>query len=641
MARLAGRLAVAVIVALLSASASPLRAASYQPGPDLDLAARAPIIVRASAVSQTSRLESVNGRLRPFTIVTLAALEKIKGDLPDAFSVRLPGGKVGETVSWVPGTPTFEAGRESVLFLERAPGHAGLYRLTEFGMSKFDLDGGFAVRPAFGPRADLIAADRADIAETLEEKAAVPARDGESFLRALRALAAGRAPGDIEWRERSEKDPPSTRRPKWANIGGREPGDCGGTPCLFRWFWSTGQSVDGVVTVTGTQTNLNNDDPSGCGTDSICDVQHAIDEWDGVAGTDVRYSGPLSAGNISVELDALQDFNGGSSWTTALGCGGGILGLGGPGNATGPRTYRGDGNYFAAQQGDVSVRKVTCGTGYSARTYKTVVLHELGHTLGLGHPDDDVSMHSTTPASAYVGAVMHSSIPQSKPEVPQADDIQAIQYYYTTGSLGTPPTANFNFGPSAPVTGAAVSFTDTSTGSPTAWTWDFGDPSSGMSNESFARNPTHAYASPGTYTVRLTAGSGTGSGTTTRTVTVGQGAGGCIATSTTMCLNDDRFAVTAAFRLLDGRTGNGVGTELTADSGYFYFFNPANIEIVIKVLNACSINSSYWVFAAGLTNVEVTLRVTDTLHNETKTYVNPLSTPYAPVQDTSAFSTCP
>jgi hypothetical protein len=81
--------------------------------------------------------------------------------------------------------------------------------------------------------------------------------------------------------------------------------------------------------------------------------------------------------------------------------------------------------------------------------------------------------------------------------------------------------------------------------------------------------------------------------------------------------------------------------ELTADSGYFYFFNSANIEIVIKVLNACALNQRYWVFAAGLTNVEVNLRVVDTQTGTVKTYLNPIQTAFAPVQDTDAFATCP
>ena len=208
------------------------------------------------------------------------------------------------------------------------------------------------------------------------------------------------------------------------------------------------------------------------------------------------------------------------------------------------------------------MRKVTCSQGYSARTFKTAVMHELGHTLGLGHPDDDgtgqavESIHSSTSPASWDTAVMTSVVPLSQPDVPQPDDIQAIQFYYTTGSLGTNPTASFTFAPSSPAAGTPVTFTDTSTGTPVGWNWSFGDPSSGSSNTSTSHNPTHTFASPGTYTVSLTAGSATGTGSTTRTVTVGGGTGGCTPSASTLCLNADRFAVSAVFRTNDGRTGN-------------------------------------------------------------------------------------
>jgi hypothetical protein len=72
--------------------------------------------------------------------------------------------------------------------------------------------------------------------------------------------------------------------------------------------------------------------------------------------------------------------------------------------------------------------------------------------------------------------------------------------------LPGPPVAEF--GASAPPASPTVSFTDASrTGNCGAavvsYHWDFGDPSSGASNTSTDRNPSHTYVVPGTHTVTL------------------------------------------------------------------------------------------------------------------------------------------
>ena len=114
----------------------------------------------------------------------------------------------------------------------------------------------------------------------------------------------------------------------------------------------------------------------------------------------------------------------------------------------------------------------------------------------------------------------------------------------------------------------------------------------------------------------------------------------CSPTTTTMCLND-RFAVSATWRTSDGQTGTGTAIKLTSDTGYFWFFGSSNVEVVIKVLNACSLNSKYWIFAGGLTDVNVVLTVRDTKSGTTKTYTNPLGVAFQPIQDTSALGVCP
>jgi len=124
----------------------------------------------------------------------------------------------------------------------------------------------------------------------------------------------------------------------------------------------------------------------------------------------------------------------------------------------------------------------------------------------------------------------------------------------------------------------------------------------------------------------------------------GGGGGGsttCTPNSTTLCLNNGRFKVQTTWKKANGQSGNGQAVTLTNDTGYFWFFNSANVEMVLKVLNGCGVNNNFWVYAGGLTNVKVTMTVTDTSNGTVKTYNNPQSTPFQPIQDTGAFNTCP
>lgn len=72
--------------------------------------------------------------------------------------------------------------------------------------------------------------------------------------------------------------------------------------------------------------------------------------------------------------------------------------------------------------------------------------------------------------------------------------------------------------------GAPTVFTDNSTssgGTITNWTWDFGDPNSGLNNTSTAPDPAHQFTAPGTYNVTLTVTSSDGcTHATTQAVTV-------------------------------------------------------------------------------------------------------------------------
>lgn len=113
----------------------------------------------------------------------------------------------------------------------------------------------------------------------------------------------------------------------------------------------------------------------------------------------------------------------------------------------------------------------------------------------------------------------------------------------------------------------------------------------------------------------------------------------CLNGGTTLCLHEGRFQVEATWTTKTG-SGNGSAVPLTDQSGYFWFFDPSNVELTIKVLDGCDLNKHYWIFLSGLTNVGVKLTVTDLETGTKKTYENPINHTIATVLDTSAMDVC-
>jgi plastocyanin len=118
----------------------------------------------------------------------------------------------------------------------------------------------------------------------------------------------------------------------------------------------------------------------------------------------------------------------------------------------------------------------------------------------------------------------------------------------------------------------------------------------------------------------------------------------CVVDATTLCVNNGRFQVRTHWRSsTQSGDATAVALDFAPDSGLFYFFSPTNIEMLVKVLNACvpALGNKYWVFYAATTNVELTVTVIDTQTGKTRVYFNPLGTAAPPQQDTNAFATCP
>ncbi len=137
-----------------------------------------------------------------------------------------------------------------------------------------------------------------------------------------------------------------------------------------------------------------------------------------------------------------------------------------------------------------------------------------------------------------------------------------------------------------------------------------------------------------TFTVALsspTGGAALGSPSTS-TVTILDGdctPSACVPDAHTLCLaggsaTPNRFRVRVAWTDFQANSGSGVALAYTPDSGFFYFFNPQILELLVKIVNGCSLNGAYWFYYGSTSNVALHYTVEDLKVCETKTVSVPL-----------------
>jgi len=106
-----------------------------------------------------------------------------------------------------------------------------------------------------------------------------------------------------------------------------------------------------------------------------------------------------------------------------------------------------------------------------------------------------------------------------------------------------------------------------------------------------------------------------------------------------LCLGvDGRFAARVRFRnqYAGGVEGTGHPVPATDRSGWFWFFRPHNLEVMVKVLDGTPVNGHHWVLTGGVTTVEHWLEVTDRAAGATRTYHHPAESTCGRA-DTAAF----
>jgi hypothetical protein len=113
-------------------------------------------------------------------------------------------------------------------------------------------------------------------------------------------------------------------------------------------------------------------------------------------------------------------------------------------------------------------------------------------------------------------------------------------------------------------------------------------------------------------------------GTAAVAVADDDGSPGCATADSTLCLLGGRFKVEVEWR--NQRTGaRGTGHALPGSdqSGYFWFFQSENVELIVKAIDGRANNGAHWLFYGALSDVEYWVTVTDTATGERKLYHNP------------------
>lgn len=121
---------------------------------------------------------------------------------------------------------------------------------------------------------------------------------------------------------------------------------------------------------------------------------------------------------------------------------------------------------------------------------------------------------NTTDITSYLTADNNTVMMRSEYEGLGIEAYLAILKVEYKSEASASPVAGFTASPTTGAYPLTVKFTDTSTGVPSSWLWDFGD---GDSTNATVQNPVHTYASAGTYAVNLTAGNSYGNDSTSRT----------------------------------------------------------------------------------------------------------------------------
>ncbi|QQR72372.1 MAG: matrixin family metalloprotease [Holophagales bacterium] len=650
------RLAAALAPLLVAGAAS---ATSFVAVSDADLTAQADLI----AVVRVEERLAPEGEGRPMTRYRVVVERLLKGDDPSAaLTVEVPGGVrkdgVGQRI-W--GAPSFADGESALLFLRR--GNSGAYHvlhLLQGAFHRMEID----ERPvAFR---DAREASELSLGDREASRDFKRVRDFDRFADWVADRAAGiaRRPQYFVAVEPQQVETLVERFTLFEENG-----------LNLRWFQF---DVGGSVTYLAYQ-----DGQQGLTGGGFAEFQQALRDWNNETSTPIN----LVYGGTTALTGGLDTYDGvntilfndpSAEIEDTFSCtGGGTLAFGGPWYSTSTTGQFGGRTFIRIQGGDIVTNDgISCffeRSGNASKAAEELFAHEMGHNLGLGHASESKTETDSTLKQALMYAYIHND---GRGGQLNSDDILALRALYTVG--GGVPTCgaggsvlcllnrrfqvsvswqnqfNGRSGVGGAVTNTDLSgffyFDDPSNIELIVKVLDFGTEIKvfygQLTNLNFQLKVTDTVTGrTKTYTnttgdcgaidpdfskaAALTAPAGL-----SEDRSLLERAGSCSDSPTTLCLLDGRFRLTVDWRnQFNSTSGTGGARRLSTLTGAFSFTDPANLEILVKTLD---FGDKFLVLYGSLSNIEYTLRVTDTVRGVSRNYLNPAGN-YCGGIDTTSF----
>jgi Dual-action HEIGH metallo-peptidase. len=472
------RIIVRMLVVSLLATATALQAITYIVPNDRDLVRRSEAIVIATALESHSQY-TTDGRI--VTIATMSLGEVIKGELGGQSSIDLTeaGGFVGDHATAIPGSPRYAAGKQYMVFMRRTTDGWATYG---FSLGKFEFVSDLNGRQILtrGGSDEIFGWDEmtnASHVETLRD-----AIGFQTFIRTVMASADAPARADYfvdrgavvlqSQLSFTPKPLAGFTRPDYLMTGN------------VRWQSPTANFdyCCSPFTVPG-------------GLDGPGGIAAGTGNWTG-AGAGVHYGvgaanpaathGLVSADGVNAVL-----FNDPSDQVPA-----GVAAIGGISNATGTYNTLGDGfTYFNTVEVDVVVGK---SFSTNQATFNGVMTHEIGHTLGFRHSDQNADSNGpcVSPSPCTSNAIMNHIIAFNQQTLLQWD-LDAVQTVYGSGPVCNAPAVTTQPASQSIASGSQANLSVAASGTaPLTYQWYIGTsgttttPVNGATSTTFNPSPT-------------------------------------------------------------------------------------------------------------------------------------------------------